>query len=310
MLLCSFCSIAAYAQDFEPIALDKTNFDEDALITWLKNNADRNHNEFIDEDEFNDGNERLSKIDLSEQGISSLKGIGLITPLKELNCTDNNLQEVDLSSNVNLGILIINGNQLTSLDLSNNTLLERLVCSGNQLTSLDLSNNTMINWLECDYNQLTSLDLSNNTMIEMLDCGSNHLTSLDLSQHTKLWHLICNNQSVDLGTVSAAGFTIDGLDMSRVSIVSGGTIANGMFIPDNGSTEIKYIYDTKSAVAPSETSTFDVTLTFECDYTSTTPTAVDTVNAEKSGKTIKTIENGRVVIIRDGKKYDLSGREL
>lgn len=289
MLLCSFCSIAAYAQDFEPIALDKTNFDEDALITWLKNNADRNHNEFIDEDEFNDGNEGLSKIDLSWQGISSLKGIGLITPLKELTCMINNLQEVDLSSNVNL---------------------ENFIISANHLTSLNLSNNTMINRLDCDRNHLTSLDLSNNTMIEMLDCSHNHLTSLDLSQHTKLWYLICDNQSVDLGTVSAAGFTIDGLDMSRVSIVSGGTIANGMFIPDNGSTEIKYIYDTKSAVAPSETSTFDVTLTFKCDYTSTTPTAIDAINAEKSGKTIKTLENGRVVIIRDDKKYDLTGREL
>ena len=43
---------------------------------------------------------------------------------------------------------------------------------------------------------------------------------------------------------------------------------------------------------------------------SLTPTAIDAVNAEKSGKALKTLENGRVVIIRDNKKYDLSGREL
>ncbi len=41
-----------------------------------------------------------------------------------------------------------------------------------------------------------------------------------------------------------------------------------------------------------------------------TPTAVDDIDAVGSQKTIKTVENGRVVIIRDGKKYDLAGRVL
>ncbi len=41
-----------------------------------------------------------------------------------------------------------------------------------------------------------------------------------------------------------------------------------------------------------------------------TPTAVEGINADGSKKVIKTVENGRVVIIRDGKKYDLAGRVL
>ncbi|MCQ2202241.1 MAG: hypothetical protein MJZ27_09155 [Bacteroidales bacterium] len=41
-----------------------------------------------------------------------------------------------------------------------------------------------------------------------------------------------------------------------------------------------------------------------------TPTAIDAVNADKAGKALKTLKNGRVVIIRDNKKFDLSGREL
>ncbi|MCQ2215522.1 MAG: hypothetical protein MJZ31_06335 [Bacteroidales bacterium] len=41
-----------------------------------------------------------------------------------------------------------------------------------------------------------------------------------------------------------------------------------------------------------------------------TETAIERVNADKAQKAIKTIENGRVVIIRGDKKYDLSGREL
>ena len=46
------------------------------------------------------------------------------------------------------------------------------------------------------------------------------------------------------------------------------------------------------------------------DGPDTTPTAIDAVNADKPGKAIKTIENGRVVIIRDNKNFNLSGREL
>ncbi|MCQ2227714.1 MAG: leucine-rich repeat domain-containing protein [Bacteroidales bacterium] len=41
-----------------------------------------------------------------------------------------------------------------------------------------------------------------------------------------------------------------------------------------------------------------------------TPTAVDAIDAVGTKKAIKTVENGRVVIIRDGKKYDLAGRVL
>lgn len=40
------------------------------------------------------------------------------------------------------------------------------------------------------------------------------------------------------------------------------------------------------------------------------PTAIDIVNTDKKKEVYKTIENGRVVIIRDGEKFDLSGRKL
>lgn len=40
------------------------------------------------------------------------------------------------------------------------------------------------------------------------------------------------------------------------------------------------------------------------------PTAIENINADKSQKAIKTIENGKVVIIRGDKKFDLSGIEL
>lgn len=41
-----------------------------------------------------------------------------------------------------------------------------------------------------------------------------------------------------------------------------------------------------------------------------TPTGITNVESGHSHKAIKTIENGRVVIIRDGVRYDLAGRKL
>ncbi len=41
-----------------------------------------------------------------------------------------------------------------------------------------------------------------------------------------------------------------------------------------------------------------------------TPTAVESINTDNASKVTKTIENGRVVIIRDGVRYDITGRKL
>ncbi len=64
-------------------------------------------------------------------------------------------------------------NQLTNLDISNNTGLTYLYCFANQLTNLDISNNTGLTYLYCFANQLTNLDISNNTKLTYLDCTHN-----------------------------------------------------------------------------------------------------------------------------------------
>ena len=46
------------------------------------------------------------------------------------------------------------------------------------------------------------------------------------------------------------------------------------------------------------------------DGPDTTPTAIESINADNAQKVIKTIENGKVVIIRNGVRYDITGRRL
>ena len=158
------------------------------------------------------------------QSISDLTGIEDFIALDSLNCYNNQLTSLDVSSNTALTHLQCFNNQLTSLDVSNNIALFRLDCDDTQLTSLDLSNNIALGSLDCNNNQLTSLDVSNNIALGFLGCGYNQLTSLDLSNNISLSELDCNNnqlisldvsQSVDLISLECQSNLLECLDISN-----------------------------------------------------------------------------------------------
>lgn len=101
-----------------------------------------------------DGELRTGFMNVDSMSIASLKGIEFFTHLKRLDCSDN---------------------QLTELDLSANQELSSLNCSNNQLTSLNLQNCQALGWLECNNNQLASLDLSGCPSINYISCYSNKI---------------------------------------------------------------------------------------------------------------------------------------
>jgi len=133
--------------------------------------------------------------------ISNLTGIEAFTQLTGLEVPNNNLTQLDLSSNTQLTILRCQGNLLTSLDVSANTNLVLLHCYVNQLTSLTL--NAGLGWLDCGTNQLTSLDLSNNTDLYSVNCSYNQITALDVSANPNLYELFCrDNQLTSLNAAN------------------------------------------------------------------------------------------------------------
>ncbi len=88
--------------------------------------------------------EMLINLDVSNQNISDLTGIEDFTVLSSLDCSNNNLINLDLSLNNYLQILDCSYNQLTSLNIIFDSLhpfqdYSTLYCNNNQLTSLDLS---------------------------------------------------------------------------------------------------------------------------------------------------------------------------
>ena len=105
--------------------------------------------------------------------ISDLTGIEYFTALTNLFCYNNQIQNLDLSNNLNLSWLWCENNQLTYLDITQNVNLVNLTCQNNNLTYIDLSGqNSFIN-LYLSGNNLNSLDLSH------FACGSIAEPSID-----------------------------------------------------------------------------------------------------------------------------------
>mgnify|MGYP000927943165 CR=1 FL=1 len=145
----------------------------------------------------------VTSLNVSNKDITSLAGIEHFTYLNELNCNNNQLMALDVSSNTALTHLYCYSNQLTALDVSSNTPLTMLYCYNNQLTELDVSSNTALTHLYCGNNQLTALDVSSNTALIDLACYNNQLTALDVRSNTALIDLYCNNNQLTALDVSS-----------------------------------------------------------------------------------------------------------
>src|SRR5690554_1963 len=145
----------------------------------------------------------LTTLDMS--GNTQLKILNcLVNPLHTINVTQNlllesldltvlhRLDEIDLSQNINLETLIMNGCWIKSIDLSHNINLKNLYAEGSDLLEIDLSNNLLLEFLDVFGVELESLDVSNNILLKELYCG-NHggvdnqtISELDLSNNSNL----------------------------------------------------------------------------------------------------------------------------
>ncbi len=154
----------------------------------------------------------LTDLDVSGQGITSLKGIYCLTALKSINCSNNNFSANQIT---------VEHPSLTVLDCSNCQLeevlsaapLTTLNCENNKLNNLAISNKNGLKTLKCgnnvftyldlgDYSSLTTLDCSNNTKLKQLDCSNLSLSSLNASGCSQLTSLNCSNNALNTLNVS------------------------------------------------------------------------------------------------------------
>jgi len=174
------------------VAISEANFPDSAFRAYVQKNCDTNGDGLLSVNEAG----AVTGMYLVNHGISSLSGIEHFYALERLDCSINELTDLEVSDCTALTDLDCSGNQLSSLDVRGCTALADLHCSSNQLSSLDVRGCTALTNFYCSSNKLSSLDVSGCTTLTMLDCTYNYLSSLDVSGCTSLTDLYCSNNQL------------------------------------------------------------------------------------------------------------------
>ena len=217
----TFLPFSAFAATdiYGPVYISNLIFPDETFLNYVKR-FDKDHNGTLYPAE----RYAVTEIDVNYKNITSLKGIEFFPNLKKLDCSNNQLTELDVSKNTELVTLDCSGNELTSLDVHENTALEYLSCSKNQLTELNVRQNAALQSLYCYNNQLTKLDVSQNPALVKLSCMVNPLTSLNVSQNPALKELYCYgnrltkldaSKSTELVTLDCSSNQLTSLNVSQ-----------------------------------------------------------------------------------------------
>lgn len=160
----------------------------------------------------------VTSLNVRNQDITSLEGIGCFSHLTYLNCIGNALTSLPLEQLPALTSLLCNENQLTSLDLARVPALKLLHCHDNRLASLDVSPLAQLQELACGDNLFVTLDVSRNKALTYLLYLGGPLQTLTLSGNDALLHLWCSYSLVSrLDLAQAPNLELLGIDRSDLT---------------------------------------------------------------------------------------------
>lgn len=135
----------------------------------------------------NDGEIQVSEaeastiISVSGQEISDLTGIASFTNLEILDATNNFIETVDLSQNLQLNDLRLSFNPLSTVDIFNHANLERLSLANTEIATINIYNNFLLKRLDLSSTPLTNIDLISNSQLELLALSNTLLPTIDLT---------------------------------------------------------------------------------------------------------------------------------
>lgn len=101
------------------------------------------------------------EIHLGNSQVADMTGIEAFSSVTFLDCSNNDLTEIDISTCYGLEELWVYNNQLTELNVYGLTNLTRIRLDNSPLASVDLSSNTALNEFSCWGNDMLYLDLRN-----------------------------------------------------------------------------------------------------------------------------------------------------
>ena len=234
-------------------------------------------------------NPKLDELDCQQAGLTSLD-FTANPALRLLTCSFNNLLTLDLSKNAALYKILVSYNkQMTDLKLGNLPELYDLQLAGCPIESIDLSETPKLNSLNFSFSHMRRIDLSGTPNLKSLTCGTDSLVALDLSGISLTYSglrysksnrtvTLTSGNKFDLSTLAE-----DGLDVSRVTEVTGGTL-DGNILSFTGEM-VTYKYLTMCKNANYSTLTVNLIAT-NYDSDSVSDITADTAAVSVDGRTV------------------------
>lgn len=143
----------------------------------------------------------------NEDKIASFDEVSFFENISYLEITFHEIQELDLSNNLNLTYISLGHNNISSITIPSTIDLESLFFFGNDISEIDVSSFENLKTLVIGGNsQITSVDVTNNLLLELLNINELNIESeIDLS----------NN--LNLKVLHISGYSFQNIDFSLYS---------------------------------------------------------------------------------------------
>lgn len=292
------------------------------------------------------GQTSVRTMEVYQNALTELNVAGCTSLERLVAGSNNNLTSVNVSGCTSLKQLNLDTNGMTEIDVTGLSALEGLSIYKNELKELDLTGCDNIQRLNLYDNCFPFLNLEDTKQAIRLYTEENRQVVdyglVDYSDGISFDGMIMSKVSNLSGAVIEDGKFKPKFAKEKKCIIMGGRIAvlsqlykntatyyfaspnritvecvvtsedkngitlDGVYYPYYNLGTIKYDY----AVDPQRSEgKLNVYISYAFNPQQGKPTDIQNIESEKA-KTIKTIENGRVVIIKGDKKWDLTGREL
>ena len=123
----------------------------------------------------------ITDLNLDNQGIGDLRGIGDFSSLVNLSVRGNTLSTLDLSRNTELLFVWAENNMISNLQLGPNTDIEKVGLSGNRMQAFDTGPYPRLQLLTLADNDVSSLDVSGCPDLNTLAVEGNPLQCIQVS---------------------------------------------------------------------------------------------------------------------------------
>ncbi|MDR6763546.1 Leucine-rich repeat (LRR) protein [Flavobacterium sp. 2755] len=144
----------------------------------------------------------------NDRKISSIEGIQYFTNVKELNLSNNLIENADLSALKDLSFLMLDYNNLTKFNFTGLDKLELFNASYNNFETIDFSSVKSMRIIGIGHNKLNDINLSGLKKLESLYLDNNNLINLNISDLSNLLvFYFNNNQIADINTKTLLSIT-------------------------------------------------------------------------------------------------------